>query len=1193
MFLKRIELTGFKSFAAKTVVEFLPGVTIIVGPNGCGKSNIFDAVRWVLGEQSAKSLRGSRMGDVIFSGSASTKALSYSQVSLVIDNESRSIPLDFSEITVTRRLFSTGESEYLLNRVNCRLKDITELFMDTGVGLDAYSFMGQGKVDQIITAKPVQRRYIFEEAAGISKYKARKEEALRKLIRTEEDLLRVADIIDEVRRSANSLKRQASKAERYKRLVAKQRDIEKRLLILRHKSLAIQSETVEKSYGDVQERYVTLKTSLASLNARNEEGRNQSDSLNSALSEYQSHSYKLKSDIEGLRHRISLLNERISNSKQNTSKLASECEEERVRAEGLQERIRDLETRFVEEEKSLHAVEKEYENKKSDSESLKDARLKKRHKLEECRSERAAHLSEKSRLVNEIRYTEATLDQISARIREEKSVLEAEQKSLQAARRLLETKRRERADAGESVASLEEKIETLRSSLGDVEENLSRIRCEYEDVSKKLRDDTSRLEALEELKQNFEGFQKGVKAVMKASGSEKSVKGLSGVIATAITLPEEYESAIEAALGNALQSIVAPDSVSVEKAISYLRDNKAGQAAFLPRDIVQYAEARNGTKNILKQKGVIGLARELVKTDDQHRSLVDALLGDTILVDDLSVALSLVKNGMRKRYVTKNGDCVDACGSVRGGSPEKTVILSRERKIRDFSKSIKKLEKKSEESEKDIAAESEKAEKIRNDCRSLEKELHSGQVNLAGLSRDLETAEKKCEDLEEKVQQRESALQSRLNEREKLLKVKEENSSVIIKHEEKIDSLDKEIEELVSFLESGKDDEIRLDQEVSRLLVEKTRLREQYRGLSLQLDSCRDQYDNSISSIKAKEEEIRRLDSSVGDLRNSISESEQKVAGLQMEKEEIDREIDELEKKREEISGGLKELNGRLMAVQRDYNEVQNRLHEIELKRTQFATQRENLSQQAEEKFQATLDELLNEMPEVEGDREELINNLGALKEKLDRIGPVNAAAIDQYQEAMERFEYLTTQEKDLQDAKSSLKKTIEHIDQTTTELFQEAFELIRSNFIEIFRVLFAGGRADLVMVEEEENSDKEPGIDIIVQPPGKKLQNINLLSGGEKSLTAIALLFAIFKYKPSPFCLLDEIDAALDDANVGRFKNLLHDFSADTQFIIVTHNKQTMSLADTIYGVTMQEPGVSRLVSVKFENLDESRLAG
>jgi len=1192
MLLKRLELTGFKSFATKTTVDFPSGITIIVGPNGCGKSNIFDAVRWVLGEQSAKSLRGNRMGDVIFAGTSNFKSLSYSQVTVVIDNQDRKIPVDFSEISVSRRLFATGESEYLLNKTPCRLKDIVELFMDTGIGTDAYSFMEQGRVDQIIRAKPRERRYIFEEAAGISRYKARKEEALRKLIRTEEDLLRLQDIIEEVKRNAASLKRQASKAERYKRLLAQKREIEKHLMVLRYKYIEQSSLSIEQEFLSVSNHHAELSARIGTLNAKNEEGRTESEALSQKLSDTQSQAFHVNSDIEKTRHHINLFEERIVSADETCVRLQEELEEEQSRAKNLEETFKKLGAESRESESNLAKIDKELEEKKNLFNNLKHSHQENLSNLESLRGEQSECLGEKIRLQNEIRYSEAMRERITAQIKKDSQVLEQKETRFSELEQNLVKRKISLGACDEEIEQLKKTHQFKNEAIKKAESELESTRVHNDNISKELHESQSRLKVIKEMIQNYEGFQQGVKAVMKASANGE-VEGITGMPTASLTLPKEYEQAIESALGMNVQTIITSEVEKAEKAIRYLRDKKAGHALFLPRDLAWFENSNGRLRPILEEQGVVGLARDMIKGENPNKTLLDALLGDTVIVDKLSTAMRLVRAGKRTRYVTLDGECLETNGVISGGTVRKSSILSRQRLSRELSSRISKLRKECEDLMNKIMRARGDIDEHRGQYDNLVQSLHSKEVERASLIKEYEAAEEEYKESAQDIE----ALSCKINDQEielaKFLDIRDKNNQTVEQLEKRIREIDQTIEQLLARIEKDKARVEEFDDIVSSLLLEQTKKREQTNALKERISMLESSLESCKNNIGSKQEELRELTNRKTEIIREIKDSEKKLQKLIDSKEDIDQKVTFCTQEHETLTLELKKLGQEIVVLQRELNEVQNAKHEIDLKRAQFTAQKENLSQQSEEKFGKSIQDVIQELGDINGDREELLSTLNVIKDKIDRIGPINAAAIEQYEEAIERYEFLNNQQKDLTEAKQSLQKTITHIDQTTTKLFNEAFEKIRANFIDAFRTLFNGGRADLLIVVDEENKDLEPGIEIVAQPPGKKLQNISLLSGGEKALTAIALLFSIFMFKPSPFCLMDEIDAALDDVNVGRFKKLVQKFAKNTQFIIVTHNKQTMSLADTIYGVTMEELGVSKLVSVKFENLEDSRLVG
>ncbi|HPB31502.1 MAG TPA: chromosome segregation protein SMC, partial [Candidatus Sumerlaeota bacterium] len=909
MFLKRVELIGFKSFAAKTAVDFLPGVTVIVGPNGCGKSNIFDAIRWVLGEQSAKSLRGTRMGDVIFAGSSSYKALSYAQVTLVISNDDRRVPVDFTEITVTRRLFNNGESEYLLNRVPCRLRDIMELFMDTGVGMDAYSFMGQGRVDQIISAKPIERRGIFEEAAGISKYKSRKDEALRKLIRTEEDLVRLADIIEEVRKNAASLKRQAAKAERYRELMSRQRDIEKNLLVLRGKNLIESSSGLEKELAGVETRHVELSARLARLNSKNEEERTQSDSISRDLAQDQDLAFAIKSDINRHQGNIKLLQERSANADETTANLKRDLEQDKGRASQLDQSIKEMEHESRDALATLRQVEKQYTDKKAAFETLKNTRLSRLHLLEEKRVVRADSLSKKSRLVNETRYAESMHERVLAQIREQETTLSDNRKSLAEITGLLEERRSSLKSCDSDISLRQEQKQKDLESFREFESRLNQARTDQEALVRRLREAESRLQVMRELKENFEGFQSGVKTVLKASGGGQ-IPGLGQPVATRINPPEKYEQAIEAALGAALQAILADSADHVEPALALLRDKKAGQASFLALDLCRFEDTNGRLKTLLASKGVLGLARNLVDVDEDHRSVVNALLGDTVIVDALPTAIRLFREGRRERFVTLQGECLDSRGMISGGSAQKTGILSRERDVRKLQELTVTLQKEYTRTEENLGELRRKREERRNALAALDQAIHALQVDRASLAKEVESVQKRRQELADILTAHEKRISQQRSELEKFQETIRKNGEVTARLDEVINALEKEIDTLLAEIDSQKDQETTLDGDVSSLLVEQTTRRERVQALQQRLDAAKGQAQAVQAAIASRLGEIESIAGRKKETAAAIHDTERELQGLIRKRDEIEKRISLRTQEKETLAVEIKKLGG-------------------------------------------------------------------------------------------------------------------------------------------------------------------------------------------------------------------------------------------------------------------------------------------
>lgn len=1203
MFFKKIEMLGFKSFASKTEVQFLPGITVVVGPNGCGKSNIFDAIRWSLGEQSPKSLRGQKMGDVIFNGSATQKPHSFSQVTLIINNEDKRIPIDFNEITIMRRLYRTGESEYFINKTPCRLRDIHDLFMDTGVGTDSYSVMQQQQVDQIINDKPRERRYIFEEAAGISKYKARKEEALRKLLRTEEDLLRLSDLIAEVTKNVNSLKRAAARAERYKALYAEQLSIQMRYLYLQHKAIDEQFTIVSKESLQIKDKLNEATAKIAVLEAQNEETQLKSEDLNRQISEKQQAEYQLATEIERREHLINLQNERSKNLDEKKSKLLEEIakQKELLKAAEIKKALIAKDLAELEEQISralelLNSNQEQYSRLKSEHEQ-------KLMRLDEKKAELNRRISTKIKIENDKRFAETMIEKLSAEINEAAEVIDNINKEIERVSGLREQAHKKTAALSEQLKEKNNSFDANKNKIAALEKEELNCRKSIEALSQEIRKAQTRLATLEELQLSYEGYYNGVKEVMRASDS-KRLGGVVGIVAKLINLKKEHEAAIEAALGGDIQDIVTITVEDAKAAIEYLRKTNFGRATFIPLDFIEPPNLNNSNmKKILSTKGVVGLARELVQYDKSLQKAIEYLFGDTIIVEHIDVAIKLGKDGFRVRSVSLDGDLLNPRGVLTGGSHKSRGLLSRERELNAAKKEMVEIQKKD-----NLLREG--WEKVKSEIRALYKtneellrSIHNEEVQFATDKRTYESLNEQFYTLKRQLEQLAPQRDNKLRE--------------VKKYEETVLNSAKQ-------MQAFEDEGIGLDEELKTIeaqvgtdwqIVQKAQ--EGYNNAKIEISSLRERktaYDEKrravASEISQLEQEEKRKSAESADIDTDkeriikeIAEIKKELADLIQKRDAVRLEMSSHTQEQQSVSTKLREVGEALQILFREQNELTNKLHEFDVAMAHIETQKENFTNQAAEKFNLPLAEVLiraeeNLKSEMENtadveernkltNREFLQNRLYEIRDHIERLGVVNPGAIDEYNEQKERLDFNLAQQKDLSEAKESLRKTIAQIDETTSRMFTETFENIRKNFVDMFRKLFNGGKADLVLVEEE--NQPEPGVDIIAQPPGKKLQNISLLSGGEKALTAIALLFGIFLHKPSPFCILDEIDAPLDDANVQRYTDILKEFSLSTQFIVITHNKQTMALADTIYGITMEEPGVSKLVSVKFEDIENA----
>jgi chromosome segregation protein len=1230
LFFKRLELHGFKSFANKTSINFLPGVTVIVGPNGCGKSNIFDSVRWALGEQSARSLRGARMGDVIFNGSASVKATGMAKVNLVLDNSREILPVDFDEVSIARHLFRTGESEYLLNRSNCRLKDITGLLMDTGVGTDSYSVMEQGKVDAIINSKPLERRVIFDEAAGISKYKAKKAEALNKLVKTDEDLLRLADIINEVRRQANSLKRQASKAERYKRLSAELKTLEMELLVGRYFGLREGSSRIESLYVQLSGTVNRLRDELATLDEQQEVERVSADDVQRVLDETQTENYEVGTRLTETEGQITVLRQRIVSHGERREALAQDIRNLEERARGVEAAIAEIDSETESQASAVEQLDSEYAGRKSRYEELKancdgtateavqlrqSINAATRERMTRENEMRVAHVME-SKITGELEQSDAEF----ALLRQQVETLGVEKDERQASS--------EEIDA--VLVALKADLQTTSVRLQECDAKLGESVAALETARREEQASRSRHDALAELQANFDGYFGGVKQVMleKKSGS---LGGIVGVVSTLIEADGEHELAIEAALGSHAQDIVVNRAEDAKAAIRWLKSSGKGRATFLPLDLVEPREMPARLNEVLGEPGVVGVASTLVRHKSEILNAVRHLLGTVIVCRDLDVAVDLERRGYRAKYVTLDGEMVSPQGAMTGGSVKSQGLLHRTREIRELADTLAGLRAREAQLAGCVAELRDEVATLRQTHAKLASSVSTQEVESARVRKDLEMVQQKLDQKSAAI----TAVSGRRSQMESEIaahrRTQEQGDVILNELGAKLASLEEKLATVEAQSTVRQRELAESAHEMNELVLKISMGRERIANLRDRREGLQRDRVRLASEQTNRQRDIESLRGQEAQATVEIDSLVRRVGEMRERQRLLAEQITFETQRKETIHLDLRKLGERSQELRRDLNEHQNNLHEVELKRTENQVQLANIANQAMEKFNSTVEDVVAsvtaalaadagveeavpedgaapvelEAPEegavpVESGAQDVMSRLrppdeiavrlNELREKIDDLGPVHVGAIDEYNELNQRYEFLTTQERDLVAAKAQLAETIHKIDDTTTDMFVTAFGEIRSNFEQVFRRLFGGGRADLILTEE--NGVLDSGIDIVAQPPGKKPTHISLLSGGERALTAIALLFAIFLRKPSPVCILDEVDAPLDDTNIERFKDLVREFSQTTQFIIITHNKQTMALANTIYGVTMEEQGVSRVVSLRLDEYEDSDLA-
>lgn len=1180
MYLKRIEMQGFKSFADKTVLEFKPGITTVIGPNGSGKSNISDAIRWVLGEQSMKSLRGAKSEDIIFAGTQARKSLGFAEVSIVIDNNDNKLPIEYSEVTVTRKIYRSGETGYFINKVPCRLKDILELFMDTGIGKDGYSIIGQGKIDEILSNKSEDRRHIFEEAAGIVKYRTRKQESEKKLEQTKLNLLRINDILAEIEANIEPLKLQSDKAKQFLDLREELKSIEVGLFIYNINTYKEKLEQLVKDEDIIASQKEAEDSKMEALQASKEELRQVVDDITAQIENMQNIGFESSNKIEKINSEIGISNERIQNNSANKQRLEAEILEVKNRIEELKEEQKQKLEKKTNLTSNKEKFEKELAEKEAELAELSKKLSAKELEIEGKKQIVQDNIDKKYELAAEINTQDVNYENLEKRKKQLKNEIDSVISEL-------DSTRYGKNEISKGFYDIESKrniaVEKLEKSVQAKEQNMQKLK-QYEDEISKLtytqRMKQARHQFLIETEKEKEGYNKTVKSLLVACDKDSNLnKGIHGVLANLISVEKEYETAIEMCLGQSLQNIVTSTEQDAKKMIEYLRTNSLGRASFLPIASVQ------GKKldKLTKMDGVIGIASDLVKCKKEYEQIILSLLGRTVVVEDMDTAIALAKKDKYSfRIVTLKGDIISSSGSISGGSVQtKTVnILGRSREIEDLEKELKKLEKqiadKTAEKEEYASSIGDSIEQTAK----FEKELQEIEIVYA-------TEKQKMVAVEENITRLENRLAKLKEEVTQTEKQKEENRLLKDQKEAEIQALTQQIEELNKVIEefalNNKDNQKYIDDlnfDITNLKISVTSFDESESSIEEMVERISQDIKNNEQSIENKNQNILAITEENTKLEQTITEYNNQIEQIKQEVTNSGTKVEEL--KQERIAKNEKLVNTE--------NEIQSQFSTLESLKEQII-KLDVKKTKLEQDLQQVVESLWNEYELTPNSTEEYQkpNNVAtaqkqvnSLRNKIKDLGSINIDSIEEYKKTKERYDFMSEQRLDLENTASKLRKIIGDMTTTMQNQFKEKFELINKNFNEVFTELFNGGKAELIL-ENEENI-LECGIDIRVQPPGKKLQNMMLLSGGEKAFTAIALLFAILKINPAPFCILDEIEAALDDVNVYRFAEYLKKFCKQTQFLVITHRKGTMEAGDSVYGVTMEENGISKLLSIKLK---------
>lgn len=1189
MRLKRLEIYGFKSFADRTVVVFDNGITGIVGPNGSGKSNLSDAVRWVLGEQSAKALRGGRMEDVIFNGTQKRKRLGYCEVSLVFDNEDHALPVDFAEVMITRRVYRSGEGEYYINKAACRLKDIIELFRDTGVGKEGYSIIGQGRIDEILSQRSEDRRGVFEEAAGIVKYRARKEESEKRLANMRDNLSRVEDVIAELEGQLEPLAKASETARRYLALRDELRTLECSAFVLRSDRAKERIADAEAMLAGLADAIAEEERRAGELTAARETANATAQRLEEEVSSAHEAVLELTREKEAREGELGVLRAEIARMEKDVLTLSQDEDVKRARSRALEGELSQCEadtlrtrTELIELERQITARERE----------LAQAQEEARQAEEALEAHKSAIIEAVNRL-SDVRTSEARLSTMrkelerrseEARVQRDELIAEGEELAAQLAEAGAELTEAQRQEAERTQA-----VQAIDAQTQEAGRRIAAIQSAMNEASGQKQAAESRLRVLREMERDYAGYQQAVKQVLlHARGNA----GVHGVVASLMRVPKELERAVEAVLGGALQNVVTSDEYVARDMITYLRQNKLGRATFLPLTTISGRTLSAQERQLLSMPGCVGLASELVGFDERYRGIVENLLGRTVVAENLDAGIEIMRRGRHAfRLVTLEGDVMHSGGSMTGGSSASrmTSLLSREREISEHEALTKRLAEQIDE----CAARLEKGEALRQSLKQRRAQafdaLHQAQIDVSiaservrtigqqaeGHQRQVERSDLLLQQIEENLAQIDAQLAGARDTQEGEQKNSDEMNR---RTGELSDALYAKREALDALREQAQG--LRLthtarERDLNALTQDAARMKREQGELAAQIGQAQESREQLVLSHQRSTQQLAADEGSARACAQKLTDAQ---AGL-LERQSL----------RNEAQETVRQVTQEIDALRERLTEDSDRHHKAELVLSRTQSELSQMQQRIWDEYELTYagakDYLAEPFDLAASDR-----RTGDIRREIRAMGPVNVTAVEDYRACRERWESLTGQRDDLLKAQEDLLGVIASLQKQMERQFMESFRLMQQYLSETFVKLFGGGQAELRLMDE--NDVLGCGIEIVAQPPGKKLQLLSLLSGGERALTAIAILFAMLRLKPTPFCFLDEIEAALDDGNISTFADYLRDFSKDTQFVVVTHRKGTMERCDSLYGVAMEEKGVSKMLSVELKDVSEDAMA-
>lgn len=1177
MYLEKLKIFGFKSFAKKAVFDFLPGITGVVGPNGCGKSNVVDAIRWVLGEQKAGTLRSDRMESVIFNGSKNQKPLGMAEVSLVIQNTNNVLPVEYSEVMITRRLFRSGESQYLLNNNACRLKDINDLIMDTGLAPDAYSVIELSMVESILNGRPEDRRRIFEEAVGITKYKQRRKLTLRKLDATEQDLIRLADIINEVSSKVNSLQRQVRRARRYQELAKDLKETEMRAATHKYSKIYEELIPLNEKYEELTQKRESLTSQVSFKEAEVEAFQTDLLELEEQLRDAQAQLNQVNNTIHKREEEILLNRERIKSLTENKTRIQQEIENLKQRIVSQKEQRVEIEQQLSKIEQEIEQAQQTYHQERQSLEDLEKAQAEKKshgREVEQQLFQQMQSLSEKQRTFDRLN------TQLSHLKEREKNLSAEKEKLLKTIDQDNQAKQRLQITAQKQQDDFEQLIETqtqLELESGRLQESIEQIKIQILKTNNQVDAGLQRISFLNELLESYADYPEGIKYLLVNSGKDQ---GFQTTLSEAISVDEKYRKAIESALGEKSSFLLVSNAETAYLGINTLMENEQGIVTFLPLETLAYLPI---DRDLPPGAGIIGWAGDFITSQDQYRQAFKILLNSYLIVENLSAAKQLAPKFSSQgiHLVTLSGEIIFSWGGIKGGKkPSATVsLIGRKDQLQKLNQQVDRLNQELEAAEQRLRnLEAQQTENNRQKAEAAQK-VRQLQDQLSKSTMEISQIDYRIHQANERIglsESEQAKIKDEFESNNRQFQNLENELQTTTADHSKTSEQFKDFQQDIEQADKLRNDQASKVNQLNLSIVELTGNERNFRREYEQSENLISEYE---TTIKNREAELVKADEQQEQLTARIDELSELLMDDYSTKEQYEANVSELEQKNRSSRDNVDEKTKTVTQLQKERESVSDRIHEIELKKSELRINADNMYRRILEEYDVELKrEPIDASYDISVDEQQV----EILRQKVKNLGPVNLLALKEYEQEKGRLDFLEKQQEDLVSAEQNLKETISHINQTAQEKFDTIFQEIRQNFITVFKQFFPEGDADLVITPDED--PLEAIIEIKANPKAKKMDSLTLLSGGEKALTAISLLFGIYLVKPSPICILDEVDAPLDDNNIQRFIKAIKQFASSTQFIIVTHNKLTMKSADCLYGITMEESGISKLVSVKLD---------